>query len=262
MPVIAETIVCGVCGAPLEDALPSDDPALRKPCASCGSTKRNYQAIIVEKVTVRDGFSTKAKRPGEKRPHHETIAVPDHSISRDKLVYREQIIDRENDRYFERVTDYQSGEVIHECEEPLSRHLGHGADKKEKKGYGYQWDEASMKIINPTAIKAAGEPPKTILEFIGRMNTRTEGLSIAHMKSPEGWIEPGQTPDFDEYTLVLKGTLRIETRRGSLEARAGEAFAAPKGAWVRYSSPHPGGAEYVAVCVPAFAPGLAHRDED
>ena len=136
MPVTAETIVCGDCGAPLKDALPSDDPMQRKPCESCGSTKRNYHVFIVESVTLRDGLGMKAKRPGEKRPHIETKAVPDHSKSRDKIVHREQIIDRENDRYFERVTDYESGEVIHECKEPLSQHLGHGADKKNKKDDG------------------------------------------------------------------------------------------------------------------------------
>jgi hypothetical protein len=92
--------------------------------------------FIVESVTLRDGLGMKAKRPGEKRPHIETKAVPDHSKSRDKIVHREQIIDRENDRYFERVTDYESGEVIHECKEPLSQHLGHGADKKNKKDDG------------------------------------------------------------------------------------------------------------------------------
>ncbi len=119
-----------------------------------------------------------------------------------------------------------------------------------------------FQAIKPSAIKAAGEPPKTILEFIGRVNTKTEGLSIAHMKSPEGWSEPGQTPEFDEYTVVLAGALRVETREGTLTVKAGEAFAAPKGSWVRYSSPDPGGAEYVAVCMPAFAPGLAHGDED
>jgi ethanolamine utilization protein EutQ (cupin superfamily) len=116
--------------------------------------------------------------------------------------------------------------------------------------------------IKPKKIKAAGKPPKTILEFIGRVATETDGLSVARMKSPEGWGEPGQTPDFDEYSLVLEGTLRVETRQGTLEVKAGEAFAAPKGSWVRYSSPFPGGAEYVAVCVPAFAPDLAHRDEE
>ncbi len=117
-------------------------------------------------------------------------------------------------------------------------------------------------IIKPTIIKAQGNKPKLIQEFIGRVNSKTAGLSIAQMKSPEGWIEPGQTPEFDEYSLVLKGTLHVKTSRGSIDVGAGEAFAAPKGEWIQYSTPYPGGAEYVAVCVPAFAPELAHRDQD
>jgi hypothetical protein len=133
MPVTAETIVCGDCGAPLNDALPSDDPTQRKPCASCGSIKRNYHMFIIESVTLRGGLGMKAKHLGEKRPHIETKDFPNHSTSRDKLVHRELIIDRENDRYYERVTDYESGEVIHECEEKLSQHLFHGTDKKNKK---------------------------------------------------------------------------------------------------------------------------------
>ena len=136
MSVTAETIVCGDCGAPLKDALPSDDPTQRKPCASCGSTKRKDHVFNVGSVTPRGGLDMKAKRPGEKRPHIEGKVIPDHSRSRDKPVHREQIIDRDNDRYFERVTDYESGEVIHECEEPLSQHLGHGADNKNKKDDG------------------------------------------------------------------------------------------------------------------------------
>ncbi len=129
----SETIVCVDCGAPLKDALPSDDLTQRKPCASCGSTKRKYHVFTGGSVTPRGGIGMKAKRPVEKRQHIETKNVPDCNRSREKLVHREQIIDRENDRYFERVTDYESGKVIHECEEPLSQHLGHGADKKNKK---------------------------------------------------------------------------------------------------------------------------------
>jgi len=133
MSVTAQTIVCGNCGATLKDAHPSDELTQRKPCASCGSISRNIHVFIADSVTVRDGLGIKAKRPGEKRPHIETKSIPDHSISLDKLVHKEQIFDRENDRYFERITDYESGEVIHECEEPLSQHLGHGSDKKNKK---------------------------------------------------------------------------------------------------------------------------------
>ena len=113
----------------------------------------------------------------------------------------------------------------------------------------------------PTIIQAAGTPPKQIAEFIGRVNTDTRNVSIAHMKSPEGWSEPGQTPDFDEYSIVLRGKLKITTREDSLEASAGQAVIAPAGEWVQYSTPFPEGAEYLAICVPAFSPELAHRDE-
>lgn len=118
-----------------------------------------------------------------------------------------------------------------------------------------------MKIINkPTQIKAAGEPVKIIDEFIGRVNSLTEGISIARMKSPQGWSEPGQTPEFDEYTLVLKGTIVVETKEGEKEINANEAVITEKGEWVRYSTPFEGGAEYIAVCSPAFSLELAHRD--
>lgn len=118
-----------------------------------------------------------------------------------------------------------------------------------------------MKIIkNPTQIKAAGEPVKTIDEFIGRVNSSTEGISIAKMKSPQGWSEPGQTPDFEEYTLVLKGTLLVETQHGPQELKSNEAIITEKGEWVRYSTPYEGGAEYIAVCTPAFSLELANRD--
>jgi len=136
MSMTAQTILCGDCAAPLKDAIPSDDPTQRKPCASCGSTKCSYHVFIVDSESLRDGLGMKANRPGEKRPHIETKAGPDHSRSRRKLVHREQIFDRENDRYFKRVTDYESDEIIHECEEPLSQHVGHGADKKNKKDGG------------------------------------------------------------------------------------------------------------------------------
>jgi quercetin dioxygenase-like cupin family protein len=116
-------------------------------------------------------------------------------------------------------------------------------------------------IKAPTIIKAAGNLPKIIQEHIGKVNSKTSELSIAHMKSPSGWVEPGQTPDFNEYTLVLRGTLRLTTRQGSTDVHAGEAIIAPKGEWVQYSSPESDGAEYIAVCVPAFSPDAVHRDE-
>ncbi len=115
-------------------------------------------------------------------------------------------------------------------------------------------------IPDPTVIPAAGGKPKIIREYVGRVNSATEEASVARMTSPEGWEEAGQTPGFDEFTLVLSGTLRVETMRGTLEVAAGQAVIAPKGEWVRYSSPHPGGAEYVAVCVPAFSPETVRRD--
>ncbi len=115
-------------------------------------------------------------------------------------------------------------------------------------------------IPAPSIIKAAGNIPKVIEEFIGRINTSTNGLSIARMKSPSGWIEPGQTPEFDEYTIVLYGTLRVKTKTGSNDVAAGQAIVVTKGEWVQYSSPEPGGAEYIAVCQPAFSPDNVHRD--
>ncbi len=118
-----------------------------------------------------------------------------------------------------------------------------------------------MHIQKPTVITAAGNKPKVIEEFVGRVNSKTEAVSIARMKSPSGWIEPGQTPEFDEYTLVLRGMLRVATKRGTYEVRAGEAVIANKGEWVQYSTPGPDGAEYIAVCLPAFSPESVHRDE-
>ncbi len=115
-------------------------------------------------------------------------------------------------------------------------------------------------IERPTVIEAAGNKPKQIEEFVGRVNSRTERVSIARMKSPPGWEEPGQAPEFDEFTVVLAGMLRVETKAGVLEVHAGQAVHAPAGEWVRYSTPEPEGAEYVAVCVPAFSPLTVHRD--
>ncbi len=116
-------------------------------------------------------------------------------------------------------------------------------------------------IDKPTVVQSAGNKPKRIEEFVGLVNSGTAGVSVARMTSPSGWVEPGQTPEFDEFTLVLRGTLRVETRDGTLDVRAGQAVVAPRGEWVRYSTPDEGGAEYVAVCVPAFSPGNVHRDE-
>jgi mannose-6-phosphate isomerase-like protein (cupin superfamily) len=118
-----------------------------------------------------------------------------------------------------------------------------------------------IKIKAPAIIKAAGNKPKIIEEFIGRVNTQTGAVSIARMKSPPGWVEPGQTPEFDEYTLVLKGLLRVKAKNETLDLQAGEAVIASKGEWVQYSSPGPEGAEYIAVCLPAFSPDTVHRDE-
>lgn len=115
-------------------------------------------------------------------------------------------------------------------------------------------------IENPSRVTAAGEPPKTIDEHVGRVNTGDERLSIAHMRSPSGWAEPGQRPEFDEYTVVLRGALRVEHDGGELTVAAGQAVHTAPGEWVRYSSPGPEGAEYVAVCLPAFALDTAHRD--
>ena len=118
-----------------------------------------------------------------------------------------------------------------------------------------------LKIIAaPTRIQAAGTPPKIIEEFIGRVASGTAAVSIARMHSPAGWSEPGQTPEFDEYTVVLRGVLRVETRDGSHDIPAGQAVIAPRGEWVRYCTPGPEGAEYFAICLPAFAPQIVHRD--
>lgn len=118
-----------------------------------------------------------------------------------------------------------------------------------------------IKIEKPTVIEAAGNKPKVIEEFIGRVNSKTADLSIAKMKSPAGWIEPGQKPEFNEYTVVLKGTLRVTTKNEFKDINAGEAVIVPSGEWVQYSTPGSEGAEYIAVCLPAFSPESVHRDE-
>jgi len=115
-------------------------------------------------------------------------------------------------------------------------------------------------ISQPTRIQAAGNKPKLIDEYIGRVNSKTSAASVAHMRSPEGWVEPGQTPEFDEFTIVLKGTLRVEHKGGALDVHAGQAVIAHAGEWVRYSTPGHDGAEYIAVCLPAFSMETVHRD--
>src|SRR5579863_9968852 len=115
-------------------------------------------------------------------------------------------------------------------------------------------------IEKPTVIEAAGNKPKRIEEFIGRVNSEMEGISIARMRSPGGWLEPGQTPEFDEFTVVLRGSLRVEHSGGTMDVRAGQAVLTRSGEWVRYSTPDAEGAEYIAVCLPAFSPATVHRD--
>ncbi|MBI2823525.1 MAG: cupin [Planctomycetia bacterium] len=115
-------------------------------------------------------------------------------------------------------------------------------------------------VAQPSIIQAAGNKPKVIEEFIGRVNSKTTEASVARMNSPGGWIEPGQTPEFDEFNLVLRGTLRARTRAGTIDARAGQAIIAPRGEWIEYSTPEADGAGYVSICVPAFSPDAVHRD--
>jgi mannose-6-phosphate isomerase-like protein (cupin superfamily) len=116
-------------------------------------------------------------------------------------------------------------------------------------------------IAAPTRVEAAGNKPKLIDEYVGRVNSETAQASVAHMRSPGGWQEPGQTPEFDEFTVVLRGMLRVEHRGGTLEVRAGQAVIAHQGEWIRYGTPEPEGADYIAVCLPAFSPQTVHRDE-
>jgi mannose-6-phosphate isomerase-like protein (cupin superfamily) len=116
-------------------------------------------------------------------------------------------------------------------------------------------------ILQPTRVAAAGNKPKLIDEYVGRVNSATGALSVAHMRSPGGWVEPGQTPEFDEFTIVLRGILRVEHRDGAMDVGAGQAVIAHRGEWVRYSTPHEDGAEYIAVCLPAFSMDSVHRDE-
>jgi len=115
-------------------------------------------------------------------------------------------------------------------------------------------------IKEPTVIEAAGNKPKRIEEYVGRVNSKTAAVSVARMKSPSGWVEPGQTPEFDEYTVVLKGSLRVTSKQGAIDVAAGQAVITHQGEWVQYSTPGPEGAEYVAICLPAFSPDTVHRD--
>ncbi len=117
-------------------------------------------------------------------------------------------------------------------------------------------------ISHPSVIEAAGTRPKIIEEYVGRVNSDTSDVSVAKMTSPSGWEEPGQRPEFDEFTLVVKGVLRVEHEDGIVEVSAGQAIITHKGDWVRYSTPEPEGAEYFAVCLPAFTPSTVHRDGD
>ena len=117
-------------------------------------------------------------------------------------------------------------------------------------------------IERPAVIEASGNKPKRIEEYVGRVNSGHEAVSVARMQSPQGWVEPGQRPQFEEVTVVLRGVLRVEHEAGVIDVRAGQAVVTAPGEWVRYSTPEDGGAEYVAVCVPAFSPGTVHRDRD
>tara|TARA_B100000609_G_scaffold17917_1_gene12978 strand:+ start:705 stop:1088 length:384 start_codon:yes stop_codon:yes gene_type:complete len=123
--------------------------------------------------------------------------------------------------------------------------------------------EINMPTIIPSAtrIEAAGNKPKLIDEYVGRVNTQSENVSIAHMRSPGGWVEPGQTPAFQEYTIVLRGELQVETKEETFVVKAGQVIITHPGEWVRYSTPSEEGAEYIAVCTPAFSMDTVHRDE-
>jgi len=116
-------------------------------------------------------------------------------------------------------------------------------------------------ISQPTRITAAGNKPKLIDEYIGRVNSQHSAVSVAHMRSPQGWIEPGQSPEFDEFTIVLRGLLRVTSKAGQLDVQAGQAVVAHAGEWIQYSTPEADGAEYIAVCLPAFSMDTVHRDD-
>jgi len=116
-------------------------------------------------------------------------------------------------------------------------------------------------IETPSIVRAAGNKPKVIIEYIGRVNSQTEKVSLARMKSPGGWVEPGQQPEFDEYTLVLHGMLRVTTKESTIDIQAGQAIITYQGEWVQYSTPGPEGADYISVCLPAFSPDIVNRHE-
>jgi mannose-6-phosphate isomerase-like protein (cupin superfamily) len=116
-------------------------------------------------------------------------------------------------------------------------------------------------IDAPAIVQAAGTKPKRIEEYAGRVNSGHSAVSVARMTSPSGWVEPGQRPDFEEVTVVLRGMLRVEHDAGAIDVRAGQAIVTSPGEWIRYSTPEPDGAEYIAVCIPAFSPDTVHRDE-
>jgi mannose-6-phosphate isomerase-like protein (cupin superfamily) len=118
-----------------------------------------------------------------------------------------------------------------------------------------------IKISSPSIITAAGNKPKKIEEFIGKVNSKTDSVSVARMTSPSGWVEPGQRPEFDEYTIVLKGMLKVKTENETMDINAGEAVLTKRGEWVQYSTPGQEGAQYIAVCLPAFSPDTVHRDK-
>jgi mannose-6-phosphate isomerase-like protein (cupin superfamily) len=130
-----------------------------------------------------------------------------------------------------------------------------------EEGPSRQGENVAKHIKSPAVVEAQGTPPKAIAEFVGRVNTGTSDLSIARMKSPAGWSEPGQRAEFDEYSVVFAGLLRADLGDRTVDVRAGEAIVVAKGEWVQYSSPAEGGAEYISVCLPAFSPEMAHRDE-
>jgi mannose-6-phosphate isomerase-like protein (cupin superfamily) len=141
--------------------------------------------------------------------------------------------------------------------EAWSRRPGAGRDRVDGPEL-VRWEAMAELIESPVRVEAAGQPPKTIEEFTGRASTGEERASVARMRSPRGWAEPGQRPEFDEYTIVLEGAVRVETASGTLELAAGQAVLVRAGEWVRYSTPE--GAEYVSVCLPAFSPDTVHRD--
>ena len=144
--------------------------------------------------------------------------------------------------------------------------MRHAVASRQAEGYHqvrlFQAESPMPRLIqHATVIKAAGNRPKRIEEYAGRVNSGHSGVSVARMVSPSGWREPGQRPEFEEITVVLRGRLQVEHEQGTIEVREGQAVITLPGEWIRYSTPHPGGAEYVAVCLPAFSPATVHRDE-